>query len=87
MRSGGQAVQVRTVSHARDCSDPSQMHIGFHKVKLDLGWCRFLGWCKQFSRLREMLMVRVVIFKEQSEGKRYATRYPAYTRGSPDRYR
>ena len=78
---------VRTVSRARDCRDPSQMHIGFHKVKLDLGWCRFLGWCKHFSRLREMLMVRVVIFKEQSEGKRYATRYPAYTRGSPDRYR
>ena len=47
MRSGGQAVQVRTVSRARDCRDPSQMHIGFHKVKLDLGWCRFLGWCKQ----------------------------------------
>lgn len=63
------------------------MHIGFSMVKLDRGWCRFLGWCKQFSRLREMLMVRVVIFKERSEGKRYATRYPSFTRGLPDRCR
>ena len=31
MRSGGHAVEVRTVSRARDCRDPSQMHIGFHK--------------------------------------------------------
>ena len=87
MRSGGQRDQVRTVSRARDCRDPSQMHIGFHMVKLDLEWCRYLGWCKQFSRLREMLMVRVVIFKEGTQGTRYATRYPAYTRGKRDRYR
>ena len=83
MRSGGQPDQVRTVSRARDCRDPSQMQIGFHMVKLDREWCRFLGWCKQFSRLREMLMVRVVIFKRGW----HATRYPAYTRGKRDRYR
>jgi len=32
-------------------------------------------------------MVRVVIFKEGTQGTRYATRYPAYTRGKRDRYR
>ena len=87
MRSGGQPDQVRPVSRARDCRDPSQMHIGFHMVKLDLEWCRFLGWCKQFSRLREMLMVRVIIFRERALGRCYATRYPFYTKGKRDRYR
>ena len=35
MRRGGHPAQVRPVSRARDCRDPSQIQIGFHMVKLD----------------------------------------------------